>query len=868
MREYLGLSQLLYALPLVYIVTLIVYRIYFHELAKYPGPFLGKFTSLPKMVAMVRMDRVTWQTEMLTKYGSPVRVGTRELIFGDMKSWQDIYGQSSNPCTKEPNFYNMFTASGATSILSEIDRTRHSRLRRLVSHGFSQAALLQDEAILKQKVEVFLDVIFDPAAKQGVSVDIYDKMMEHYLDIVSYLSFGNSFNSVSGKGEMDHHDLDRFMTVVPIQSFFPLLRYVPLNYIQEGYRGLNRLIKFSQSSVQGLIDKIKQDPTFAAGTFLRNLVDAEDTETGSRLSMEELVENTIIFLVAGSDTTAITTLYTIWECGRNPTVTGKLVGEIRTAFPDPKEIPTYEKASKLPYLNATIQETLRKWGPLSAAFPRVSPGREISGHYISKGTVVSTSAYATSRDPRVFPEPEVYNPDRWLNAGKEMKEMSRPFSYGPRNCIGKHLAQIGLTLTLSRMYQLYDIENDPSAGIHIPPNSCRVLTRFGLLDKLKQAGGYQVEGFTLRRYQNGQVLVEKPLKGRMDKEYGAEWIAIHRGDYQNVLLAEALEVGASVVTDAEVTGVETARDRQQILLLKSGQRIEADVVIGADGLWSLMREIVLERPFPPIETGDLAYRGTFSRAQLLALNNERINKILKQSNIQVWLGPGRHAVFYPLRDHTEYNLVLIVADNLPKGVRTSRGSLEEMASNFKGWDPILSEIISCLESPLKWKLLHFESLDKWTKGTIALLGDASHPTLPYQGQGAAMAVEDGAILGLLLAKLQGSTLPNSEAGKNAQISALFHFYQDLRQKRTDINVAGAVHTRHYYHLADGDEQEQRDKELAGLPNTNWQGACLFNWGDTEYQRSLLGFDVLADTEKRFGEWLQAFYEAERTNAVS
>jgi len=137
------------------------------------------------------------------------------------------------------------------------------------------------------------------------------------------------------------------MTVVPIQSFFPLLRYVPIKYIQDGFRGLNRLINFSQSSVQGFVNSVKQDPSFATGTFLRNLVDAEDAETGSKLSEEELVENTIIFLVAGSDTTAVTTLYTIWECGKNPDVRDRLVKEIRTAFPNPQERPTYEKASKL-----------------------------------------------------------------------------------------------------------------------------------------------------------------------------------------------------------------------------------------------------------------------------------------------------------------------------------------------------------------------------------------------------------------------------------------------------------------------------------------------------------------------------------------
>ncbi|KAH8913104.1 FAD/NAD(P)-binding domain-containing protein [Coniochaeta sp. PMI_546] len=399
------------------------------------------------------------------------------------------------------------------------------------------------------------------------------------------------------------------------------------------------------------------------------------------------------------------------------------------------------------------------------------------------------------------------------------------------------------------------------AGIHIPPNSCRELTRFGLLDKLKQAGGYQVQDFTLRRYQDGHVIVEKPLKGRMEKEYGAEWIAIHRGDYQKVLLSEALEVGAVVETNAEVTNIEPAADSQQTIVLKDHRIIQADVVIGADGLWSLVRETVLDRPFPPKATGDLAYRGTFSREQLHSLENERINKIMEQSNIQVWLGPGRHAVFYPLRNHTEYNLVLLVADDLPEGMRTSPGSVQEMASHFKGWDPILSDIISCLKSPLKWKLLHFESLDKWTKGTIALLGDASHPTLPYQGQGAAMAVEDGAILGRLLDQLQSKGLPPSQAEKNVLLAALFRLYEKIRKRRTEINVAGAVHTRHFYHLADGDGQQQRDRELGRLPSTKWQGRCSFNWGDAEYQRSLLGFDVLTDTEQQFEDWWQGWQKA-------
>ena len=118
-----------------------------------------------------------------------------------------------------------------------------------------------------------------------------------------------------------------------------------------------------------------------------------------------------------------------------------------------------------------------------------------------------------------------------------------------------------------------------------------------------------------------------------------------------------------------------------------------------------------------------------------------------------------------------------------------------------------------------------------------------------------MAVEDGAILGLLLDKFQKTGVPSSQSDTNARLSSLFQFYQDLRKRRTEVNVAGAVHTRHYYHLPDGDEQKSRDSELASLAGMKWQGRCSFNWGDAEYQRSLLGFDVLEDAGKRYDEWM-------------
>lgn len=144
--------------------------------------------------------------------------------------------------------------------------------------------------------------------------------------------------------------------------------------------------------------------------------------------------------------------------------------------------------------------------------------------------------------------------------------------------------------------------------------------------------------------------------------------------------------------------------------------------------------------------------------------------------------------------------------------------------------------------------------DGYTKqGLVTLLGDASHPTLPYQGQGAAMAVEDGAILGLLLARAQRSLSPLPSARK-AQLTSVLQLYEQLRKQRTEVNVSGAVLTREFYHLPDGESQLDRDRELSELPTAKWQGPSKWNWGDAHYQKSLLGFDVLADAESSFDEW--------------
>ncbi|KKK26655.1 hypothetical protein ARAM_002541 [Aspergillus rambellii] len=384
------------------------------------------------------------------------------------------------------------------------------------------------------------------------------------------------------------------------------------------------------------------------------------------------------------------------------------------------------------------------------------------------------------------------------------------------------------------------------AGIQIPPNAGRVLATYGVLPEIRKKA-IQVESLGLRRYADGSLLTERPLGKEFRDAMGAPWLVVHRADYHDILLKEAERLGAVVELDAEVVDVDVSETK---VTLRSGKVIAGDVIVGADGLSSVVRDKVLNTPVAPFETGDLAYRATFSLEQLQALNDPEIEKLCQRHTVTLWMGPDRHCVFYPIRNGKEYNLVLLRPDNLPTNVRTTQGDLDEMKESFTGWDEVVTKIVSCVPSVLKWKLMHLQELDCWQKNCTTLIGDACHPTLPYQAQGSAMAVEDGGVLGLLLgiahARL-GGKLP---ADRIKQILSLF---ENLRKHRTTVNVQGAVHNRWFYHLPDGEEQAKRDKVLKEV---NWAQPKPgpYEWASSTYQDQLLGYDVLREAGKVFETW--------------
>ena len=265
------------------------------------------------------------------------------------------------------------------------------------------------------------------------------------------------------------------------------------------------------------------------------------------------------------------------------------------------------------------------------------------------------------------------------------------------------------------------------AGIQIPPNSSLILKRWNILDKIESVSVRPVD-INLRSYRDGSILNRQNLVPFTEDRYGAPYLHIHRADYHRILVAEAKCLGVTVTLDSAVTAIDFERPSVQ---LRNKPDFHADLIIGADGLKSVCREVFLGHPDPPRLTGDLAYRIVVKAEDMK--EHPDLRDLVEKPAINLWMGPLGHVVCYLLKGGGLYNIVLICPDNLPELVNTAKADLQEMRDFFKSWDPKLKTLLGLVQETSKWRLQNSEEMESWSHpgGKFALLGDACHATLPY-----------------------------------------------------------------------------------------------------------------------------------------
>jgi 6-hydroxynicotinate 3-monooxygenase len=272
------------------------------------------------------------------------------------------------------------------------------------------------------------------------------------------------------------------------------------------------------------------------------------------------------------------------------------------------------------------------------------------------------------------------------------------------------------------------------AGIHLSSNVMLVMRRLGIEKALSDIGLHP-DAFVSRQWNTGEVLFELPFDPASEAHYGAAYINVHRGDLHAVL-ESALDHGTVTfgkrLRDIEDTGHAIR------LAFEDGTSAEADLLIGADGIFSKVREFLLG-PEKPRFTGHIAHRAIFPASLLNGLPIRACTK---------WWGPGNHILVYYM---TQAREEVYLVTSAPQAEWTATASFVpcdrgEFIATFDGYHPELRQIVTTAPEVTKWPVYDREPADTWSGGRIVLLGDACHPMRPYMAAGAAMAIEDAAVL--------------------------------------------------------------------------------------------------------------------------
>ena len=388
--------------------------------------------------------------------------------------------ESTQADSRHSEYYDAFVSINR-GLFNTRDRVEHTRKRKTISHTFSAKSVGQFEAYMHQNLEVFVrqwDALSSKAHGQYSVIDCLNWFNYLAFDIIGDLAFGAPFGMLEqGKDitairmtpdadvtyaaavEVLNRRGEVSGTLGCLPQLKPYAKYLPDPFFSKGLAAVENLAGIAVARVsqrlEGQQDSERVD-------LLARLMQGKD-ETGAKLGRAELTAEALTQLIAGSDTTSNTSCAILYWATKTPGVVEALQRELDAAIPAGVAIPSYDMVKDLPYLRNVINETLRIHSTSSLGLPRVVPeggaGVSILGHHFAAGTVLSVPAYTIHHSTEIWgPDAAAFVPARWDALTAVQKDAFIPFSYGPRSCVGRNVAEMELALIVATAFRRYEFD--------------------------------------------------------------------------------------------------------------------------------------------------------------------------------------------------------------------------------------------------------------------------------------------------------------------------------------------------------------------------------------------------------------------------
>ena len=349
------------------------------------------------------------------------------------------------------------------------------------------------------------------------------------------------------------------------------------------------------------------------------------------------------------------------------------------------------------------------------------------------------------------------------------------------------------------------------AGIQISPNGNKVLDALGVFEQLR-ALSCDPERKEFRLWSTGRPWPMFSLGKSVVERYGYPYLTVYRPDLHQTLANRVRELKADAIHLNSAVASCEQDEHGAILTLHNGQRITGDALIGCDGVRSVIRNTLWGNTDPEF-SGMVAWRGLIPM--------DALPEHMRVSVGSTWVGPGGHAVSYPLHKSKIMNFVATIEGKrwtAPTGA--ALGTIEECLEDFKGWHKDVQTMIQLSPQLLKWALMQRDPIPQWTKGRISLLGDAAHATLPFLAQGAVHSIEDGTVLARCLEGVAVTDVPEA-----------LQRYERARIDRTSKMVRGATANTVRFHSVELATEESAEPYL----QSEWGTDPIFERYDWLYR---------------------------------